>query len=178
MNQTNDIDSSIVFINHDGILSQNDIHSMTEALETDMEENELNIGKITNIATVFIEMSQNILNYSKSEKDHCCNISSSGLILVSKNEDNYCIQSQNIICAKDKDKIKAKLIEIDSLDKNGIKSKYRELRKNGRNTHSKGGGIGFYEIAKRCDRMDYGFIKLSEDRFIFHFKTKINSSKN
>ena len=55
-----------------------------------------------------------------------------------------------------------------------MKKRYRELRKSGKNTHEKGGGIGFYEIAKRCDKIEYEFTSLNEDKFSFEFKAFVN----
>ena len=165
------LDSSIIFIKHDGLLTQNEIQSMTELLENDMLCNNINIGLLTNIVTIFIELSQNIMKYSKNENANCRLIDPSGVILVSRDDDcNYSIQSQNIISLEDKEKMEPKLIEINSLDKDEIKARYKELRKSGKNTHAKGGGIGFYEIAKRCDKIQYKFMKLNEDKFIFHLK--------
>ena len=165
------LDSSIVFIKHDGLLTQTEIQSMTEILENDMLCNNINISLLTNIVTIFIELSQNIMKYSKNETINCRLIDPSGVILVSKDDDcNYLIQSQNILSKEDKEKIEPKLIEINNLDKDEIKTKYKELRRSGQNTHEKGGGIGFYEIAKRCDNIQYKFTKLNDDKFIFHLK--------
>ena len=73
--------------------------------------------------------------------------------------------------------VEPKLIEIKSLDKDGIKQRYKELRRSGANTHGKGGGIGFYEIAKRCDMIEYEFTQINENKFYFHFKATIKISK-
>ena len=169
---------NVVFINHDGILSQKDISQMTEMLEEDMEQNNINMGISANILTIFIELSQNILNYSKNQDEDSEELSPSGLILVSKdNQCNYYIQSQNIVSNTDKDKMEHKLTEIESLDKAGIKARYKELRRSGKNTHDKGGGIGFYEIAKRCDKIKHDFMKLNPSKFVFHIKTKVSTQK-
>ena len=98
-------------------------------------------------------------------------------IVSRDNNGNYFIDSRNIISREDKDKIEPKLIEIDSLDLDGIKKRYKELRRSGKNTHGKGGGIGFYEIAKRCDKIEYDFKEINENKFYFHIKTKININK-
>ncbi len=167
-------DGGIVFLSYGGFLSQALISAMTEALEKEAEYSDISMNASNNIFTVFIELSQNIMNYSKSEQVNDKSLKSQGLIVVSKSErGNYYIHSQNIISLQDKNNIELKLIEIQSLDKDGIKKRYRELRKSGQNTHSKGGGIGFYEIAKRCDSIEYEFKQINEDKFYFHLKTTI-----
>jgi len=162
----------IVFLSYGGYLSQTLISGMIEALEKEAEHNEINMSASNNIFTIFIELSQNMMNYSKTLSEDINQ--SQGLIIVSKGpEYSYHIHSQNIVSLADKEKIEPKLLEIQSLDKDGIKKRYRELRKSGQNTHGKGGGIGFYEIAKKCDSIEYNFIKIQEDRYYFHIKTTI-----
>jgi len=163
----------IIFLSYGGYISQALISAMTEALEREAEDNNIDMSASNNIFTIFIELSQNMMNYSKSLQDSI-HQTSQGLILVSKDSQyNYHIHSQNIVSQADKEKIEPKLLEIQSLDKAGIKKKYRELRKSGKGTHAKGGGIGFYEIAKKCDSIQYDFTPIKEDRCYFHIKTTI-----
>lgn len=164
----------IVFLTYGGFLSQSIISGMTEALEKEAEHNNLQMNISTNIFTVFIELAQNMMNYSKTHEEECNEVRSSGLILVGKSsEDHYYIQSQNIVSSIDKDKIEPKLMEIKTLDRDGIKKRYKELRRSGKDTHSKGGGIGFYEIAKRSNSIEYAFEKINENKFYFKFKSII-----
>ena len=166
----------IIFLSYGGYLSQTLISGMTEALEREAEDNGISMGASNNMFTIFIELSQNMMNYSKSLESSA--VKPQGLILVSKDGNfNYHIHSQNIVSLSDKERIEPKLKEIKSLDKDGIKKRYRELRKSGQNTHGKGGGIGFYEIAKKCDSIEYDFTPISEDRYYFHIKTNILTKK-
>jgi len=168
----------IIFLSYGGYLSQALISAMTEALEKEAEDNGIDMSASNNIFTIFIELSQNMMNYSKSLKGNDESKSSQGLILVSKDSDyNYHIHSQNIVSQADKEKVEPKLLEIQSLDKDGIKKRYRELRKSGKGTHSKGGGIGFYEIAKKCDSIQYDFTPIQDNRCYFHIKTTILTKK-
>lgn len=167
-------EDGIVFLTYGGFLSQALISSMTEALEQEAELSELNMGVANNIFTIFIELSQNMMNYSKTQCANCNEMKSNGLIIVSKNsEQNYTIHSQNIIDTADKNKIEPVLEEIKKMSKEEIKAMYRELRRTGRNTHGKGGGIGFYEIAKRCDSIDFEFKPLNENKYYFHFQAEV-----
>ena len=166
----------IVFLSYGGYLSQTLITGMTEALEKEAEEHAINMTASNNIFTIFIELSQNMMNYSKNI--HEDTVRAQGLILVTKdNHFNYSIHSQNVVSLEDKQKIEPKLLEIQSLTKDEIKKRYRELRKSGQNAHGKGGGIGFYEIAKKCDSIEYNFSKIKEDRYYFHIKTTILTKK-
>jgi hypothetical protein len=166
----------IVFLSYGGFLSQPLITGMTEALEKEVEYNDIKMSVANNIFIVFIELSQNMMNYSKSSQSD--EPRSRGLILVSKDKNNnYHIHSQNIVSKEDKEKIEPKLKEIKSMTKDELKKRYRELRKSGKNTHQKGGGIGFYEIAKKCDAIDYDFEPINEDKYYFHINSTIKGDK-
>lgn len=167
-------DDGIIFLTYGGFLSQALISAMTDALEKETRENDLSIGISTNIFTIFIELTQNMMNYSKTTHLDCSKINSEGLIVVTKDlEDNYYIHSQNIVAVEDKNKIKPKLEEISILNQDELKKKYRELRRSGRNSHNKGAGIGFYEIAKRSDKIKFEFSKINDHKYYFHFISKI-----
>lgn len=168
----------IIFLTYGGFLTQTLIIGMTEALEKEAQHHELNMGVANNIFTIFIELSQNVMNYSKNKSKDCKEIKSEGLIVVAKDQSmNYFIHSQNIISKEDKDRIEPKLNEIMTMDREQIKRRYRELRKSGKDTHQKGGGIGFYEIAKRSDEIKYEFKKTNDEKYYFHFISKIITNK-
>jgi len=172
-------EDGIIFLTYGGFLTQTLISGMTEALEQEAQSNALNIGVANNIFTIFIELSQNVMNYSKSSNIDCKEVKSEGLIIVGKDEElNYYIHSQNIIAKEDKEKIEPKLNEIVTMSKDDLKTRYRELRRSGRDKHAKGGGIGFYEIAKRSDEVKFEFKEVNENKFYFHFISKIKTKKD
>lgn len=167
----------IVFLAYGGFLSQALIAGMTEALEKEAEHSALSMGESTDIFTIFIELSQNMMNYSKAIDESSTKNKSEGLIIVGRcDEDNkhYYVLSQNVIGLNDKEKIEPKLQEIELLNKDELKKRYRELRKSGKDTHEKGGGIGFYEIAKRSDKIEYSFTPVNAQKYYFQFKAYIN----
>lgn len=168
----------IIFLSYGGFLTQTLIAGMTEALEKEAEYHELKMGVANNIFTIFIELSQNVMNYSKSRNLNSKEVKSEGLIVVGKDDSgNYYIHSQNIVAQEDKDKIKPKLEEIVTLNRDEIKKKYRELRRSGKDSHGKGGGIGFYEVAKRSDEIKFNFKEINADKYYFHFISKVNINK-
>jgi ribosomal protein S4 len=108
------------------------------------------------------------MNYSKNDDIGSRQIVPAGEIEVKYiNDEYYEVQATNIVSIDDKEKIEPKIIEVQSLDKAGIKKRYRELRKSGINTHEKGGGIGMYEIAKISDEIRYNFKQINEDKYYF-----------
>ena len=167
-------EDGIVFLTYGGFLTQSLIVGMTEALEKESENEELSMKIANNIFTIFIELSQNMMNYSKKLSKDEEGFDPKGMIVVGKNKSgNYYIMSRNIVDINDKNKIEPKLKTIKECDLSEIKKLYREARKSGKDTHHKGGGIGFYEIAKRASSIEYDFVPINEKKFYFVFKATL-----
>jgi len=161
----------IVFLAYDGFLTQALIVAMTEALEKESESGELSMTTSTNILTIFIELCQNMMNYSKSQASLQSRNDGKGMILVGhdKEIDKYYVLSRNLVNEKDKVAIEAKLSKVTSMAKEDLRQYYREMRKSGNNKHDKGAGIGFIEIARKSEKMVYSFEKV-EDIYSFTLK--------
>jgi len=170
-------DSGIIFLSYCGILTQNLISNMTEALEKETLINNVSLSVSTNIFTIFVELSQNMMNYSKDTANSEDSFNPKGIVLVGYNEqnDSYYILSRNIISVKDKSKILPKLENIKPMNRDEIKQEYRKLRRSGRDKHQCGAGIGFLEIAKRCNNFDFKFNPLEDDKYQFSFQANINN---
>jgi hypothetical protein len=165
-------ENGILFLTYGGFFTQSLIAGMTEVLEKEVEEAALSMKISNNIFVVFIELSQNVMNYSKKLKTKD-GFDPKGLIYVGKKEDHYFVESKNIISLSDKEKIDKKLQEIQKLSHDEIKKLYKEVRRSGRDSHSKGGGLGFLEIAKKVSSFEYEFSTLQEDKLYFRFSAKL-----
>mgnify|MGYP000500495208 CR=1 FL=1 len=162
----------VVFLSYGGFLTQSLIVGMTEALEMESDSSGLSMSASVNILTIFIELSQNIMHYSKAAKKD--QHDPKGVVLVGKNSDDaYYVFSQNLIRLEDKEPLEKKLQEIINTDKAGIKKLYKEARRSGKNTHENGGGIGFYEVAKRCEHIEFEFSEIGEELLSFKFKAQL-----
>jgi len=158
----------IIFLTYGGYFTQSLIVAMTEVLEKEARDALLSMRLANNIFIVFIELSQNLMNYSKKMNN---DLDPKGLIVVGKNDnEGYYVYSQNIVTKKDRKKIEEILNLIKTLTKEEIKKLYRKRRRNGAYAHEKGGGIGFFEIAKRALRIEFRFDKIDNEREFFKFK--------
>ena len=155
-------------------MTQNVIATAMDNIETKID----NMSLMGTISTIIIEYCQNMMNYSKNEDIGSRQIVPAGTIEVQNvNDCYYEIIATNIVAIEDKEKIEPKLIEIQGLDKQGIKKRYRELRRSGENTHGKGGGIGMYEIAKVSDEIFYNFEAINEDKYHFTMGSIVSKKK-
>ena len=167
----------IIFLTCAGFLTQSLIVGMTEALAKESKVNDISVKVSNNILTIFIELSQNIMNYAKKTSLENTHDPKSMIIVgFDKNENNYYIFSRNVVSNEDKDKIISKIEEVLPMDKDELKKLYREVRRTGKGKHEKGAGIGFLEVAKRCDAIEYNFSKIDEETNYYAFKAIINNN--
>ena len=159
-------EDNIIFLNYGGTFTQSLIAGMTGVLEKEVEEAELSMKISNNIFVVFIELAQNVMNYSKTMKLQKIQ-NPKAIIYVGKQDGSYFVCSQNIISKDDKDKIEPMLQQITTASQEEIKKLYREVRRSGKNSHEKGGGLGFLEIAKKTTNIQYNFEEITPEKFYY-----------
>ena len=156
-----------IIVQYNGSLTQAIISSNMSIIEEKIK----NMSFMGKIATIVVELSQNMMTYSKTPDLNSNEILPAGFIeVIQSDESMYIINSKNIVNIKDKEKLELKLQEIQSLNASEIKKRYKELRHSGKDMHDNNGGIGFYEIAKLSPNLEYKFIPINEQKFYFLFK--------
>ena len=167
-------------IKYEGVITQNVIATIMDNIESKITS----VNLISVISTVTIELCQNMMNYSKNNIENSREIVPAGKIeVLCTDKTDYEIIATNIISIDDKNIIEPILNEIINLDKSEIKKRYKELRRSGKNAHIKGGGIGFYEIAKVSSDIDfdfssvYNFKNINKDKYYFTIKVFIKPKK-
>lgn len=161
----------IIFLCYGGALTQQLISGMTDALEKEVSHNDLSMKISNNIFTIFIELSQNLMNYTNAHPE----ISETGLIIVGMSSDSnhYYIISRNRISDEAKTIIEERLNDVEGKDRDELRALYREKRKANRLEKDKGAGIGFIEIARRCDKIEHHFQPIGNGNSYFTVKTTI-----
>jgi hypothetical protein len=159
-------EDNIIFLTYGGTFTQSLIAGMTGVLEKEVEEAELSMKTSNNIFVIFIELAQNVMNYSKKAKKQDI-FDPKGLIFVGKKGDNYFVCSQNIISKEDKQRIEPLLNKIQNSSAEEIKQQYKEVRRSGKESHEKGGGLGLLEIAKKAQKIEHTFQDLQNDKFYY-----------
>ncbi|NPA11937.1 MAG: SpoIIE family protein phosphatase [Epsilonproteobacteria bacterium] len=158
---------------YEGVITQNVISTVIDNIENSID----NISIQSKISTVAIEILQNIMHYSKHTLKEGEGHYPLGYIKIVKiAKDAYKVVAKNIVTTEDKEKIDEKLKEITQMDVKEIKKRYRELRRSGEQSHEKGGGIGFYEIAK-LGKISYEFEEVENGKYYFTIKVQIEKRK-
>ena len=176
LNNANELINRNILVSVSGFISQRIVSLIIEDLEKKIDS--LNIDKnIGNIMMdIAVEQLQNILNYSSNRYDgYEKKQVSHGSFLIGYDEDiqEYYISSSNEILEEDKDKITAKIDNINSLEYEELKKYFKKLRKSGEEKHEYGAGIGLINIAmKSSKKLEYDF-KNKDDELYFNIKVYV-----
>jgi len=171
------LENNGVIFSFSGAISQPILVGIGETIESKFELMQLSNKIIQNIFGVLTEQMQNIMSYSKNKKSNTEDIvEAHGVTIVGyeKDEDRYYISSGNEITQEEGEKLKVKLEKINAMDPDEVRAYYKELRKSGRDSHAKGAGLGFLEMAKRSTHpLNYNIEAIDNGLAFFEIKVYI-----
>jgi hypothetical protein len=168
-------------INNDGIIfcycgpiSHSTIEGIGQTLRLDLEIVDAGFNTSQSIFSIFIEQMQNILNYSadKIAKDTLFDKElRAGVLVIGRVDDGFYIYCGNKMLNEDVPKLQGKIEQIVSMDKEQLKSLYKERRKQSPEEGSKGAGLGLIEMARKAGKpIDYTFTPIDNEFSFFSIK--------
>ncbi len=160
-----------IIFSFSGTISQAIVSSVAETIEQELVSLGTTTKIIHNLFSVLTEQMQNIMSHSRDTIEKGTNIyESSGITLVGydRNKEKYFVSSANVINLSDQSVIATKINKINTMDVEHLKQYYRELRRTGTNTHARGAGLGFLEMAKKSSEpLKYHFREINEEQSFF-----------
>lgn len=170
------MDEEGILFSFSGIISQSLTEFMVETASKQFLDSGFDKMLIKNMFLISIEQLQNVMSYSKQKSINSGNkYTSPGVLVVGFEEEKqkYYVTSSNEIEEEDKLKITTKIDFINSLDSQEQRKYLREKLKSAEDTHERGAGVGFIEMAKRSsEKLEYNFENL-DDKLYFHIKAYI-----
>ncbi len=159
-----------------GMISQSLTEFMIETAEKQFEAEGHDKKSIKSMFFISIEMLQNVMTYSKERLEKKGNrYTSPGILIVGFDDvkQKYFVNTSNEIEQSDQEKITKKLDMINSLDEKEQRKLLRKKLKTAEDSHARGAGVGFIEMAKRSsEKLEYTFEKL-DDKLFFHIKAYV-----
>lgn len=145
---------------------------ITKSVLSMAERNMDSIGEESNIKrkvfNVMVECLQNIVKHNEE------NDSKAAIFMIGKQNDEYIITSGNAVKNDSIEILQTKLDKINSLDKDGLKSLYKETIKLTGISEKGGAGLGFVDMARKSgNKLEYDFQALDDDLSFFALKTTI-----
>ena len=98
--------------------------------------------------------------------------------MIGKFGDNYRIITGNYMLKENINILKGKIDHVNSLDKEQLKTYYKEVLNNGTMSAKGGGGLGIIDIARKSgQKLDYDFMEVNETFSFFTLNINIANNK-
>ena len=133
------------------------------------------------VYNVLVECLQNLYHHSVAfnpkgnvEKKDSVDGKNSTIFMMGREENVYSIMSGNYIAREEIDNFKSKLDKINGMDKDELKTYYKEVLNNNKFSAKGGGGLGMIDIAKKTgQKLNYTFEEVDNDYSFFTLNIKI-----
>lgn len=123
---------------------------------------------------VMIECLQNITRHAATPEKTVPDHSRRGILLVSRNKDEYQITTGNLIETSRVEEVIQNIDYINSLSKEELSEMYKKQMKEGRISSKGGAGLGFIDIKRKTGKnLEYHFLPVSGDSTFFLFSSTI-----
>ena len=123
---------------------------------------------------VMVECLQNITKHAVNPDSRETYNSHRGILMVSRNQDEYRITTGNLIQNNNIDQVRDHIEYINSLEKEELNELYKKQIKEGRLSNKGGAGLGLIDIKRKTGRkLNYDFLPLSDDNSFFLFTSTI-----
>jgi hypothetical protein len=156
-----------ILISFNGPFTHSIIEEIGNAVKHYLEGEQLGRGAITDVFAVYVEQTQNVRNYlalRRFEGER----RNSAIVVISSADGAYVVSSGNTILKEDSVALAARIEEINSLDKDGLKKMYRERLRCARDPGVTGAGIGLIDIARRAQgKLEYSLRQIDSQYDFF-----------
>jgi hypothetical protein len=152
---------------------------LISALVTLAEKNSNNPGRdqvtTTRLLSVIVECLQNICKHAASSHETGLK---PGIILVAKTENDFIVNSGNMVSNTEAENLKVNLSSLKKLTKEELKEKHKQVLSTTKLTPKSGAGLGFIGIFRKTDAVDFTFKKINESISFFALQITINKHDN
>jgi len=160
-----------------GPVSQQVIEGIGQTLKQKMELEDAGMTTVQKVFSIFVEQMQNVVNYSAEkvfEEDRSDGDLRVGVLVVGREDTHFYVLCGNSIQKEQVEAIKGQLDMLREMDKEELKSFFKERRKVKADVDSKGAGLGFIDMARKASRpMEYEFSPMDEQHAFFSIKVII-----
>ena len=153
-------------------------HSIVNALLTNaksqMEGLGLELATRKKLYNIMVECLENINRYAGEGAFENETLRSFPLFLLGMSESGYYITVGNLIKDEDKDDLKVQLDDVNKLNREELKEKYRDAIMTSEVTEGSGAGLGIIDMAiKSENQLEYTFNDVKNDISFFILEIKV-----
>jgi hypothetical protein len=175
LNFYREMESANIRLAFKGALSQEILTELSAILKKQLQHNpEWQI-----LFGMFVEMAQNILNYSaeKSTASMETEESGMGVITISETDTEYSISSGNAVSQETGERLAALCQMLNQMDKDELKRMYQQRLRSEPPEGSKGAGVGLIDMARKADfPLEYYLQQYKQQMYFFILNVKLDKS--
>lgn len=162
---------------YEGEFTQEITKSVLSMAERNLESIGEEEGIKRKVFNVMVECLQNICKHTEQYlKEN--NVRDSAIFIIGKDGGDYNIISGNSILNENVPQLEDKLKMINSLDKDGLKTLYKEIISNTELSEKGGAGLGFVDMARKSgQKLAFSFHAIDQEYSFFALKVKIGREK-
>ncbi len=163
-----------VILAYEGEFTQEITKAVLKMAETNLQTSNEESSIKRKVFNVMVECLQNIVKHSDEIKE-----ADQAIFMIGRSKEFYEVASGNYVYNENVESLKSKLTQVNSLDKDGLKSLYKDVIKGGELSSKGGAGLGFIDMARKSgNKLNFSFEKVNDKYSFFSLKTQISKIKN
>jgi hypothetical protein len=164
-------DNDIILI-YEGDFSQEITKTVLAITERKLENEGVESTTKKKVYSVMVESLQNI---SKHQFHDVSGHETGSVFMIGYTDTEYLIISANPILNEKVELVRGKIDHVNSLDKEGLKQLYKDVRMNGTISEVGGAGLGFIDMARKSgNKIEYLFDKTSDNISYFSMMARVS----
>lgn len=164
-----------VMLSFKGEVTSDLLTSILQIIETKMETLEEPPKIKKKVYNILVECLQNLYHHIDEDNVRTKQDEKSALFMIKKSaKGEYSIMTGNYIASENVKLMSNRLDRINGMDKEELKTYYKEVLNNGEMSEKGGGGLGMIDIARKSGKkLEYNFNKIDESFSFFSLKIKV-----
>jgi len=163
---------------YSGYVTEPVVSGIGEALKRKLVLQDTDTRTMRNVFAIFVEQMQNIVRYSAEfegeEAEEAQTEIRYGVLSIGMEGDKLFVACGNKVRRKDVPTLNKRLEELQTTDRDGLKSLYKQKLRAPTEETSKGAGLGFIDIARRASEIiDFDFMDLDDEYSFFCLKAYV-----
>lgn len=166
-----------ILLSFKGEITSDLLTSILQIMENKMEnmQEEPKIKK--KVYNVLVECLQNLYHHLDEMSEDDLDRSKSAIFMIGKENGKYTIFTGNYILNENIVPLKARLDEVNALNKEELKEYYKKVLNNGEMSLKGGGGLGMIDIARKTgEKIGYNFLEIDNKVSFFTLNIKITNN--
>ncbi len=160
-----------IILTYLGDITPDITNALLKAIKNDNTKFDEEVATKKKVYKIIVECLENICRHSEKVEKKL----SQSIFLLGRDENSYYIITGNYILGTQVESIKSVLEQVNSMNKDQIKEKYREILSEGKISDKGGAGLGIIDIAMKSEnKIEYEFVPVQNDISFYIFKVQVS----